>query len=429
MIKKNLLILMILSLSVFSSLVANGQKEKATEAESTKVEVTEIRVSWWTNEVRTAVTLETIAAYEALNPNVKIIPEYTGWGGYWDKLATQIASNDVPDVFQLVQERLTEYADGNIITPLNDYPMDFDKIDAAAIDAWSLDGKKYGLPLGLNGWAVLYNPDIFDQAGLDYPTPEWTWDDFEKMAQTIKEKTGLYGVSYTQLAQDFPLIIRSAGYSKYSDDGKSFGFTDYSFLTDYLSMYSRLHNSGALIEESFTVENFNNWPANPMSFGEAAMCFIPSNQATAIIDGLGKAIPFMTIPGTSDNKAQTLSAALGFSLAEGSKNREIAADFINYFATSPAALEMCKANRGVPATAEARKYMLGRGLDPVLAEAFKFVDIASPISTPLQWNPNPKEAEITELVNEVWSKVMFEVLTPEEGSVEIFTKGNEILSR
>lgn len=424
MIKRSLLILLVLSFCLVPALFANGQTEETSEAE-----VTDIRLSWWTNEVRTAVTLATIELYETANPDVRIIPEYTSWGGYWDKLATQIAASDVPDIFQLVQGRITEYAEGEIINPLNDFDMDFDKVDGAALESWSLDGNIYGLPLGLNGWAVVYNPEIFDKAGVAYPTPDWTWDEFEVMAQTIKEKTGLYAVSYAQLSQDLSIITRSAGFDLYSADGKSLGFTDYSFLTDYLAMYSRLHDSGALIEESFTVENFNNWAANPISFGEAAMCFIPSNQTSPIIDGLGKSVPMMTIPSTAERKVQPLSAALGFSLATGSDEKEAAAAFINFFGTDKEALATCKANRGVPATAEARSYMLDIGLDPVLTEVFKFVDIASPISSPLPWNPNPKESEIIDLVDEVWTKVMFKVMTPEEGAKEIYTLGNEILAR
>lgn len=424
MIKKTLFLLVVLTLCTGVFLFAAGQDETAAEEE-----MTTIRLSWWTNEVRTAVTLETIAAYEAANPSVTVEPEYTGWGGYWDKLATQIAANDTPDVFQLVGDRITEYSQGNIIVPLNDYPLDFDKVDKAALDTWSIGGKVYGLPLGLNGWAVLYNPDIFDQANVAYPTSDWSWADFEQIATTITENTGLYGVSFVMMYQDLPLLARSAGYSLYAEDGKSFGFSDYSFLTDYLAMMNRMQESGALIEHSFTEENFNNWPANPMSFGEAAMVFIPSNQATPIIEGLGKAIPFMTIPGTTENKAQVLSAALGFSLAATSENKDVATDFINFFATGNEALAICKANRGVPATAEARAYMVEKGLDPILEEAFNFVDLASPISSALQWDPNPKQAEINDLCEDVFAKVMFKVLTPEAGAAEFYAKGNEILSR
>lgn len=423
MAKKLMILLIALSLAAGSFLFAQAQEEAVSE------DVVEVRLSWWTNEVRTAVTLATIEAYEAEHPNVKIIPEYTGWAGYWDKLETQIAANETPDIFQVTQELYIEYAEGNIITPLNDFAMDFDKIDQAALDAWTVDGDVYGLPLGLNGWALLYNPDIFDRANVSYPTADWTWEDFEAKAEAITQATGLYGCSFVLMDQDLPFLPRQAGYKLYADDGKSWGFTDYSFIEDYLAMYDRMQKSGSLIEQSFTEENFNNWAANPISFGEAAMLFIPSNQASPVYDGLGKAIPFAPIPGSAERKAQILSAALGFTMAADTEHPEIVADLLNYFATDPAALELGQANRGVPATEEARNFMLENGVDDALAEAFKFVSMASPISSPLTWSPNPKRSELNELVDNVFAQVMFGELTPSEGAEEIYTKGNEILGR
>ena len=37
--------------------------------------------------------------YEELNPNVTIEREFAGWGPYWEKLATQVAGGNAPDMF------------------------------------------------------------------------------------------------------------------------------------------------------------------------------------------------------------------------------------------------------------------------------------------------------------------------------------------
>ena len=400
----------------------------STERSSATAPVT-LRLSWWTNEERTAVTLETIAAFEAQNPGVRIEPEYTSWAGFWDKLATQIASNDTPDVLQMTQVDLSKYAHGGVIAALDGYPLAFDKVDSAALDSWKLNGKTWGLPAGLNGWAVLYNPEIFDRAGVPHPTPEWTWADFEAIATRIRERTGLYGVSYVQMNQELRFLPRQAGYNLYAPDGKSFGFTDYSFITDYLAMMSRLHQSKALIEHTFTVENFNNWTANPITFAEAAMVFIPSNQAAPINAGVGKALPMVTVPGTAARKSTIISAAVGFSMSASTANDAIAARLVGFFGIDPEAQAIGRANRGVPATAEARAYMLERGLDPGLAAQFKFIDIASPTASPMGWAPNPRENEIAALCDEIFSKVMFGVSSPAEAAAEFYRRGNEILGR
>lgn len=418
--------LLVLLLVTLSALAFAG----ATAEESPDADEIELRFTWWTNEVRTAVTLEMIDAYEAMNDGLTITPEYTGWAGYWDKLATQIAANDVPDVLQMVEGRLTEFGpEGGVIAALNDYPMDFDKVDAAALASWSLGGTVYGMPAGLNGWAVLYNPAVFDEAGVEYPTPDWTWADYEAIATSIHENTGKYGVSFTVMYQDLIFLVRGAGYEPYTEDGKAFGYDDYSFITDYLAMNLRMHQSGALIEHTFTEENFNNWAANPMAFGEAGMVFIPSNQAAPINEGVGEALPFMTIPGTSERNTSVLSAALGFTMSSSTQYPDITAEFVNWLGTSNEALEIGQANRGVPATAEARAYMVDRGIDPALATAFGFVDIAAPTASPLKQYPVTVGGELQDLQDEIFAKVMFEVLTPEEAAAEFHQRGNEILGR
>jgi multiple sugar transport system substrate-binding protein len=61
-----------------------------------------------------------------------------------------------------------------------------------------INGKLYGLPYTKGGFYVFYNKDMFDAAGLKYPTDEWTWDDFEKIAKTLTTGSGakkIYGAN------------------------------------------------------------------------------------------------------------------------------------------------------------------------------------------------------------------------------------------
>ena len=56
-----------------------------------------LRVAWWGNQVRNEGTTAMLDAYMEEHPNVKIEAEFADWSGYWDKLATQAASNNMPD--------------------------------------------------------------------------------------------------------------------------------------------------------------------------------------------------------------------------------------------------------------------------------------------------------------------------------------------
>jgi multiple sugar transport system substrate-binding protein len=60
-----------------------------------------LRFSWWGSDTRHKMTEKLIAAFEAENPNINVEGEYGDWSGYWDKLATQVASQDAPDIIQM----------------------------------------------------------------------------------------------------------------------------------------------------------------------------------------------------------------------------------------------------------------------------------------------------------------------------------------
>ena len=145
---------------------------------------------------------------------------------------------------------------------------------------------------------------------------------------------------------------------------------------------------------------------------------------------MGKTLPFYTLPGTAANKAQLLNGTLGVVMAETSAHKDIAADFLNYVATSVEALSIGKANRGVPATSEARNAMLAKGVDPVIGEALKFVDLAMKYSSPIQWENPPAAMEVgTNLANKLFDEVMFKVKTPAEASAFFMKEANAILAR
>jgi multiple sugar transport system substrate-binding protein len=92
-----------------------------------------LRFSWWGSDTRHKMTQKLIDAYEAKNPNIKIEGEYGDWSGYWDKLATQVASQDAPDIIQMDAQYLGEYAERGALLELKD--VDLSKFDQAAADA------------------------------------------------------------------------------------------------------------------------------------------------------------------------------------------------------------------------------------------------------------------------------------------------------
>jgi ABC-type glycerol-3-phosphate transport system substrate-binding protein len=148
------------------------------------------------------------ADFEANYPGVKIVPEILPAGqGYFEKLQTMMAANTLPDVFDMWEGYVQPYAANGALMPLDDFIDGDDKIKRedilpVIIPAQSWQGKSYAFVYGFMPGPVslYYNVDHFEQAGLQPPTPDWTWNDVREAAlklHTVKDgNVERYGLSF-----------------------------------------------------------------------------------------------------------------------------------------------------------------------------------------------------------------------------------------
>ena len=98
------------------------------------------------------------------------------------------------------------------------------------------NGVQYGVPSGLNGPLFIWNKQIFDEAGVEYPTNDWSWDDFEKACQEIYDKTGKYGMKEPSYFLTMTMV-RQAGQWFATEEG---GLQDFSAaLGDVYGQYNK----------------------------------------------------------------------------------------------------------------------------------------------------------------------------------------------
>jgi multiple sugar transport system substrate-binding protein len=143
--------------------------------------------------------LETlIAAFEEENPDIKINYTTAPFDSYFTKLQTDFAAGNPPDVFELNYENFVTFASRDTLLPLTDLLQEdtTSLFYPAALQAFSYEGTQYGLPMTFSTVVLFYNKDLFDAAGVDYPTADWTWDNVieagQKLTNTEKQVWGIY---------------------------------------------------------------------------------------------------------------------------------------------------------------------------------------------------------------------------------------------
>jgi multiple sugar transport system substrate-binding protein len=164
----------------------------------------------------------TIAAFEAEHPNVNVEYETLAFGDYFTKLQTVVAAGQAPDAFELNYENFVTYAEKGALydlTPLLSADASFDPAiyNPTALAAFTHDGKQYGLVESFSNVVLFYNKDLFDAAGVAYPSADWTWEDELAAAQKLTGN-GVWGTFAPIQFWEFYKTIAQNGGSILSDD-------------------------------------------------------------------------------------------------------------------------------------------------------------------------------------------------------------------
>lgn len=165
-----------------------------------------------------------IAAFETANPNISVKVETAPFDQYFTKLQTLIAGGTAPDVFELNYENFVSYASKGVLadlTPLAAAEPGFtDRFYPRAYEAFSQDGKQYGLPQSFSNVVLYYNKELFDAKGVAYPTADWTWEDELAAAQQLTDaEAGVWG-SYSPVQfWEFYKTAAQSGCSVLGADG------------------------------------------------------------------------------------------------------------------------------------------------------------------------------------------------------------------
>lgn len=245
--KKSMLSVILAGIMVSSLLVGCGNNEKAevseaetateTDSESNVAEETESIDISATEVDDEAVTItyanfnasggneETLnKMYEAFHeeyPNITVDIETIGYDDYFTQMQTRVAGGTAPDCYELNIENFAAYANKGALAELTG--IDVSGYNATALSAFSIDDKQYGVPGNFSNVVLIYNKDLFDQAGIDYPTNEWTWDDAMDACEKIHALgDDIYGIFQPITFNEFFKVAAQYGGSLLNEDKTEF---------------------------------------------------------------------------------------------------------------------------------------------------------------------------------------------------------------
>ncbi|MFN8447361.1 MAG: sugar ABC transporter substrate-binding protein [Anaerolineae bacterium] len=150
-----------------------------------------IRIATWAGVDEAAEFNAIIDNINASTTDYQIVQEPLP-ADYYTQIQTQLAGGTAADLMWLDQDHISLAADGSFM-PLTDCVANAAPETAGDVNDYYpgilqtayQDGVLYGLPWIAQPVVVYFNRGLFDAAGLDYPTAEWTWDDFIADAKAL----------------------------------------------------------------------------------------------------------------------------------------------------------------------------------------------------------------------------------------------------
>ncbi|UIN29560.1 ABC transporter substrate-binding protein [Microbacterium binotii] len=160
-----------------------------------------------------------VDAFEAENTGITVEVTTLPYADYFTALQTDLAGGTSSDVFDIEFANYAAYQQSGVLAPLEG--VDTSAYQTSLADAYATDGTQYALPSSFSNVVLFYNTDLFDAAGLEYPTSDWTWADEKAAAEKLTDTAaGVWGDYQPISYHEFYKAVAQAGGEFLTADGK-----------------------------------------------------------------------------------------------------------------------------------------------------------------------------------------------------------------
>ncbi len=293
-------------------------------------------------------------AYTAIHPDVVIEVQVTSWSEYWTKLEATAISNQMPDIFWMHTNEILKYADYGKIADLTDlydgedpeyYQKHFSEVSLSNIQG--SDGRYYGVPKDKDTVGLVYNKEMFDAAGVAYPTAEWTWDDLCEASRKIYDATGKYGyMAYGDDQLGYWNFVYQNGGCILKEDNITGGFDEQATI-DAMRFYIDLQKNDWCPDQNYFAETS---PGTAFFSGQGSMFLEGNWNIMSEMDNYPNMIgkwDVQVLP-KGDGRA-TISNGLCYATSPTGKNFEVVKDVLRFFGSEEGQRVQGESGAAIPA--------------------------------------------------------------------------------
>lgn len=217
-----------------------------------------LSVAIWGDATRGDRYRKALALYKESHPEINADLQIADFAGHFERLTTQAAAKNLPDLFWMNDTNYGRYAKSGSLLNLQDMlgkQIDVSGIGDAGVASGRIADGVFGLPTHYNGQAILVNDAALKKAGINFSNVK-TWDDLASAATDLTDPaTGTYGLTDPTLGvtqRPLEVWIRQSGGELVTNDGK-LGF-DAALLTDWFTYWQRLREAKVIPAPALQLE-------------------------------------------------------------------------------------------------------------------------------------------------------------------------------
>lgn len=312
-----------------------------------------VTMSFWTRDSNQAQVRQLVDAWNETHENqieITVIPA----AEYITKVGAASAAGTPPDIIAVDLIYVPQFAAANQLVDITDKARNlsyFEQLSPSHVRLATYEGNIYALPFNAEGSILLWNKDLFEQAGLDPETPPANWGEIAAAAEQISALgDDIYGYYFSGAcagcnAFTFLPLIWAAGGDVLTDDGTEATLTDPN-VAAALDFYRQLWESGQMPPgaQADTGSDF----ANAFTTGKIGMV----GSGAFAISMLKNDYPDINfgvtfLPGQEDG-VSSFAGGDSIGIPAGSQYPDQAFEFIEWMTTEEVQLEQYAAASSLP---------------------------------------------------------------------------------
>lgn len=367
------------------------------------------------------------------HPNIEIKAENTPWGDFLTKYVAQGAGGTLPDLMYIHFSWAQQLIGQGVLRELDDYvkqtsEFNLDDFTKPSLVSYRKEGKLYGIPYDEGPGILFYNKELFDKAGIKYPSDNWTLEDLKQAAIKLTSGSGpkkIFGLGSTPTPGDAamaPAYLFPFG-ARYVSPEEDKCLITQPQAVEALEWWMELRTKHKAVPSPADLQTLT-WPA--FQFGRIGMQ-LEGSWATPPINQNAK-FKWDVAKWPKGPKAHsTFSAGSCYAITKNSEAADAAWIYLNeYLSTAGQNFMWASTGRGSPSRNSAWPAYLDSKFSPpsakLIQESLNTIASHDILDTPVA-------AQVTQKAGAIWDRVITGKLGVEQAAAQVCKEIDPLLAK